>query len=194
MNGARSALFVDCEVELNCSTVADKTNRSAFPDHHHNLLCVIAVTTYYNHKLAHTDGYNVLGMLGTGVGEHKERVRAEVGYSPVRVRFRLRGPPQPVHSENLDQELKAQSSLQGTQQGLKRWGMAPAQRRQPPMATGSSSSPTQLTPGEAQVGKGGVIRITRPSSDAHTLYPSTTTINPPAKQTSPPLITLGGSA
>ncbi len=66
--------------------------------------------------------------------------------SPVSVRLRVRRLPQPEHSENLDQELKVQSSLHGPQQLLKRDGIGPAHRRHSDTAAISSYSSTQLTP------------------------------------------------
>lgn len=69
--------------------------------------------------------------------------------SPVRVRLRVCRLPHPEHSENLDQELKVQSSLQGTQQLLKRDGIGPAHRRHSDTAAISSYSSTQLTPERA---------------------------------------------
>lgn len=69
---------------------------------------------------------------------------------PVSERFRLRELPHPAQSENLDQAVRVQSSLQDTRHSLTCRGKGPAQRRHSVMLADSPLSPTQLIPAETQ--------------------------------------------
>lgn len=65
---------------------------------------------------------------------------------PVRARLRLRELPHPAHSENLDQVVRVQSSLQATRHSLIWGGTGPAHRRHSVILADSPLSSTQLTP------------------------------------------------
>lgn len=65
---------------------------------------------------------------------------------PERERLRLRELPHPAHSENLDQVVRVQSSLQATRHSLIWGGRGPAHRRHSVILADSPLSSTQLTP------------------------------------------------
>lgn len=70
----------------------------------------------------------------------------EEKYLPVSERVRLWELPHPAHSENLDQAVRVQSSLQVIRHPLIWGGTGPAHRRQSVMLADSPLSSTQLIP------------------------------------------------
>lgn len=105
------------------------------------------------------------GRLTTVYDSHL--VKKGCGSLPVSERLRLREPPHPAQSENLDHVVRVQSSLHGTRHSLACRGKGPAHRRHSVMLADSPLSATQLIPAETQ--------RNRTSPHSHLAFGSTST-------------------